>query len=115
MSKKPNFNPMREDLMNSIAEILLPNFEVLRVASQEFAIPVVDAEGNEGYIAITFRIPKGSRDGTPYDGHDEAEDYKFKLAEKAKKQAEKEREKQAKIAADEKKRKTAEQLIKEEQ
>ena len=107
MAKKPNFNPVREEIMNSVAENLLADFEVLRVASQEFSIPVVDADGNEGYVAITFRIPKGSRDGTPYDGHAEAEDYKFKQAEKAKKQAEKEREKQAKIAADEKKRQEA--------
>lgn len=106
MSKKPNFNPIRQEIMNTVAENLSADFEVLQVASQEFAIPIVDAEGNEGYIAITFRIPKGSRDGTPYDGHDEAEDYKFKLAEKAKKQAEKEKEKQAKIVADEKKRKS---------
>ena len=65
--------------------------EVLRVKSNEIALPVVDDEGEERWLVLTFKVPTGERDsGEAYDGYSVAEDYQMKLAEKAAKQAEKE-------------------------
>ena len=59
--------------------------EVLRVGSNEIALPVVDEDGNEKWLVLTFKVPTGSRDGDAYDGYAMAEDYKMKLQEKAEK------------------------------
>ena len=61
--------------------------EVLRVGSNELALPVVDTDGNERWLVVTFKVPTGSRDGDPYDGYSMAEDYQMKLTEKAEKAA----------------------------
>ena len=63
--------------------------EVLRVGSNEIALPVVDAEGEERWLVLTFKVPTGSRDGEAYDGYSMKEDYEMKLAEKAAKAEEK--------------------------
>lgn len=76
--------------------------EVLRVKSNEIAIPVVDSEGNERWIVITIKVPTGERGGDGYDGYSMAEDYQMKQEAKAEKKAEKE----AKAEADRKKRET---------
>ena len=74
--------------------------EVLRVGSNEIALPVVDEDGNEKWLVLTFKVPTGSRDGDAYDGYSMAEDYQMKLKEKAEKQAAKD----AKAAKDKAKR-----------
>ena len=74
--------------------------EVLRVKSNEIAIPVVDSEGNERWVVLPFKVPTGERGGDGYDGYSMAEDYQMKQAAKAEKKAEKE----AKAEADRKKR-----------
>ena len=56
--------------------------EVLRVGSNEIALPVVDDDGNEKWLVLTFKVPTGSRDGDAYDGYSMAEDYQMKQAEK---------------------------------
>ena len=56
--------------------------EVLRVGSNEIALPVVDEDGNEKWLVLTFKVPTGSRDGDAYDGYAMAEDYKMKCEEK---------------------------------
>ena len=61
--------------------------EVLRTKSNVIALPVVDLEGEETYLTITFSVPTGTRQGEPYDGHAEAEGYAHDLKEKAKKKA----------------------------
>ena len=63
--------------------------EVLRVGSNEIALPVVDTEGEERWLVLTFKVPTGSRDGEAYDGYSMKQDYEMKLAEKAEKAAEK--------------------------
>ena len=76
--------------------------EVLRVGSNEIAIPVVDEDGNEKWLVLTFKVPTGSRDGDAYDGYSMAEDYQMKQVEKAEKakakaeKAEKDKAKRAK-------------------
>lgn len=57
--------------------------EVLRVGSNELALPVVDSNGEERWLVVTFKVPTGSRKGDAYDGYSMKEDYEMKLAEKA--------------------------------
>jgi hypothetical protein len=61
--------------------------EVLQTASNELAIPVVDAEGGEQFIVVTVKVPTGERGGDPYDGYAVAQDYAMKC-EKRKAKAE---------------------------
>jgi hypothetical protein len=75
--------------------------EVLKVKSNEFAIPTLDEDGNEEFLVLTFKVPTGSRDdGEAYDGYAIAEQYAESVVakeEKAKIEAEK---KAKKIARD---------------
>lgn len=80
--------------------------EVLRVKSNEIALPVVDDEGEERWLVLTFKVPTGERHGDPYDGYSMAEDYKMGLEKKAAKAAEKEAEVAKKKAKQEAKEKT---------
>jgi hypothetical protein len=57
--------------------------EVLRVGSNELALPVVDSEGEERWLVLTFKVPTGSRQGDVYDGYSMKQDYEMKLAKKA--------------------------------
>lgn len=79
--------------------------EVLRVKSNEIAIPTVDEERNDKFLKIAVSVPTGSRDdGEAYDGYGIAEQYADKVKadeEKAKVEAEK---KAQKIARDKAKR-----------
>ena len=67
------------------------NDEVLRTASNEIAIPVVDYQNNERFVVITVKVPSGSRDGDAYDGYEVAQDYEMKCEERKAKAKEKER------------------------
>ena len=79
--------------------------EVLRVKSNEIALPVVDSEGEERWLVLTFKVPTGERGGDPYDGYSMAEDYQMSLEKKAAKAAEKEAEAAKKKAKQEAKAK----------
>ena len=74
--------------------------EVLLTNSNEFALPCVDAEGNDEFLVLTFKVPTGSREGDPYDGYGEAEAFALKTAEKAEKAKEAAEAKARKIARD---------------
>ena len=63
--------------------------EVLRVGSNEIALPVVDEDGNEKWLVLTFKVPTGSRDGDAYDGYSMAQDYQMKCEDKERKAKEK--------------------------
>ena len=76
--------------------------EVLRVKSNEIALPVVDDEGEERWLVLTFKVPTGERGGDAYDGYSMAEDYQMNLAKKAARAAEKEAEAAKKKAKAEK-------------
>ena len=99
--KKTN-DILRAQYLDLITKLLTDaNEEVLRVKSNEIAIPCVDADGNDSYVVVTVKVPTGSRDGDPYDGYGEAESYELSCkqkTEKAKVDAEK---KAKKIARDE--------------
>lgn len=98
-SKKILHDALRAKYIERVSEFLADaGEEVLITGSNEIALPCVDSEGNDEFIVITFKVPTGSRDGDAYDGYSMAEDFKMKTAEKAEK---------AKIAAEKKAKKIA--------
>ena len=79
--------------------------EVLRVKSNEIAMPTLDEEGNDEWIVLTVKVPTGSRDdGEAYDGYGMATQYAEAVAEKEAKAKADAEKKARKIARDEKNR-----------
>lgn len=78
--------------------------EVLQVGSNEIAIPCVDEENNDKFVTIKVTVPKGSRDGEPYDGYAMCSDYAHNKAEAEEKAKAKAEAKAKKIAKDKVKR-----------
>lgn len=76
--------------------------EVLITGTNEICIPCVDEEGNDKFLQIVFKVPKGSRDGEPFDGYSLAEDFEIKQDLKAQKKKEDEEKKKKKIERDKK-------------
>lgn len=104
MAKTKITDVIRSLYMDSVKSMLENDGEeVLLVKSGTFSIPWVRDE-EEGYINITFSIPKGSRDGDGYNGHEEAMNYAFECAEKEAKAKAKAEEKAKKMAKDKAKR-----------
>lgn len=102
VSRKVEREILREEFLRRVIDgFLADGEEVLRVKSNEIAIPVVGCEGNEDFIVITVKVPTGANKGLePYDGYEMAQDYEMKLTEKEQKAKEKEIQKQKKIARD---------------
>ena len=95
----------RETYLNEIINYFHDHEDVLRVKSNEIAIPIVDCNDVEKYIVITVKVPTGADKGRePFDGYAEAEDYEHKLKEKAIKAQKKAEAKAKKIEHDEKMR-----------
>ena len=87
ISRKGERDLIRAQYLEAVSGFLasLDN-EVLRVKSNEIALPVVGCEGNEDFLVITFKVPTGANKGTePYDGYGEAESYALSLKAKAEK------------------------------
>ena len=100
MSKKTN-DALRNQYLNLITKLLVKaDEEVLRVKSNEIAIPCVDADGEDSFVVITIKVPTGSRDGDVYDGYGEAESYQLNCKQKAEKAAAEAEKKAKKIARD---------------
>ena len=95
VSRKVERELIRSEFLALVTEFLATHGEeVLRVKSNEIAIPVVGCEDNEDFLVITFKVPTGANKGTePYDGYALAEDYIHNLAEKERKAKEKAEEK----------------------
>jgi hypothetical protein len=115
MNKATN-EALRAQYIELVSKLLADGGEeVLRVKSNEIAIPCVDKDGEDNYVVITIKVPTGSRDGEPYDGYGEAESYEMGCKQKAEKAAADAKKKAAKIARDEAMRaKKAEQKAKRE-
>ena len=106
MSKKTTNDALRNQYVDKLIEALSRMDEdVLRVGSNELAIPVVDAEGEDSYVVFTVKVPTGSRDGEAYDAYGLAQEYEMKTKEKAEKAKKAAEEKARKIARDEAMRK----------
>ena len=99
-TKKQLHEEIRNRYLALISEHLTAQGEeILRVKSNEIAIPCLDEDGNEEFIVMTFKVPTGSRDdGEAYDGYGMAEQYAESVAEK---------EEKAKIEAEKKAKKIA--------
>ena len=104
-TKKNVKSELRNIWTEKVIEWLKTNGEdVLRVSSNEVAIPVVRSDGNEDFVIITVKVPIGSRDGETYDGYAMAEDYKMKIDSRAVRAAEMAKVKEEKKKRDEKAR-----------
>ena len=95
VSRKIERELIRTNFLEKVAQFLYESGEeVLRVKSNEIAIPVVGCEGNEDFLVINFKVPTGANKGLePYDGYAIAEDYVHNLAEKERKAEERKAEK----------------------
>ena len=113
MAKVKNSEVVKANFMAQVKAFFEEkNEEVLLVKSGTFSIPWVLGE-DEGYINLTFSIPKGARDGEGYSGHEEAQNFELEQKNKLEEKAKREIAKQKKIARDialrEKKRKEKEE------
>ena len=98
---KTKFDGVRNEIMENLKTIYMEKgYDVLQTGSQEFCLPVVGDDMEEGYLVITFKIPKGARDCDHYDGYAMAEEYRMKCEEKARKAEESVKKKAEKIAKD---------------
>ena len=103
MTRKALREALKNDYIKTIIEALAATGEdVGMVGSNEFNLPVVDAEGNEDFIVVKVSIPTGSRDGEAYDGYGARQDYTIKCADKEAKAKKAAEAKAKKIARDEK-------------
>lgn len=102
VSRKVEREILREEYLNAIINSFIEkDEEVLRVKSNEIAIPVVGCEGNEDFIVVTVKVPTGANKGLePYDGYEMAQDYEMKVAEKERKAKENAEKKKKKIEKD---------------
>lgn len=106
MSKKMTIDALRVKYVEMLKKMLAgADEEVLRVGSNELAIPVVDDEGEDQYVVFKVQVPSGSRDGEAYDAYGLAQEYEMHQAEKKEKAAKAAEKKAAKIARDEAARK----------
>lgn len=102
---KTKFDDVRNQFMGAIRAMFeASNYEVLQTGTQELCIPVVNDEKDEGYIVLTLKIPKGSRDGDAYDGYAMAEEFQMKQDERRAKAEATARKKAEKIKRDAKMR-----------
>lgn len=101
VSRKVERDNLRNEYLQKVIDAFVSEDEVLRVKSNEIAIPVVGCEGNEDFIVITVKVPIGANKGKePYDGYELAQEYEMKLKEKEEKRKENEEKKKKKIARD---------------
>ena len=102
VSRKVERELIREKYLNEFIEFLTAKGEeVLRVKSNEIAIPTVGCEDNEDFLVVTVKVPTGANKGLePYDGYAEAEDYALKLKQKEEKTKADAEKKAKKIARD---------------
>ena len=105
-NKKSLHEEIRKRYMETVKAFLTEKGEeVLLTASNEFALPCLDSEGNDEFIVLTFKVPTGSRDGEAYDGYAMAQDFEMKTKTKAEKAEKAAQAKAKKIARDEQMRK----------
>ena len=105
-TKKQLHEALRQKFLETVKEFYEgKDEEVLRVKSNEIAIPTLDEDGNDEWVVITFKVPTGSRDdGEAYDGYGMATQYAEAVAEKEAKAKADAEKKAKKIARDEKNR-----------
>ena len=89
--KLSNSNAIRAALIKSLMEQFnAAGEDVGQIASNIFNFPVVAEDGEEGWVEIAVKVPKGTKD-EEYDGYGRREQYSLDCEEKAAKKAEKEK------------------------
>ena len=112
-------NELREVFAQVIESALGVDYDVLRVPLSadstsdgfQLAIPTTDSEQNEKTVLVHISVPKGNRDGVPYDPYEENERYKENVAAKKDKEA-KRAEKKAREEAERSRKKEAKKTVK---
>lgn len=100
MTKNQIREVVKAEFLSKIAETLTAQGEeVLKTKKNVFAIPFARDE-EEGFVTITVSVPTGSRDGDEYDGYGEAESYRMKVEEDARKAEEAKKKKEEKMRKD---------------
>lgn len=98
MAKKSEIVKM--DFMQKVKNFLESEGEaVLQIKNGTYSIPWA-LDGDEGYLNLTFSVPKGTREGDLFDGYEEAKNYRLESEAKAKAKAEREEKKQKKMEKD---------------
>lgn len=104
MSRKQITEEIRLAYLEKVSSFFQSEDEqVLRVKSNEIAMPVVGSDGSEEFVVVTIKVPNGSKD-EPYDGYAMAEDYEIHQREKDEKKKKREEAKKRKIEHDKKMR-----------
>ena len=101
--KLKNANEIRANLIAKLLEEFSAEEDCGMIASNSFNMPVVSADGEEGWVEIVVKVTKDAGD----DGYMKREQYADKVADNARKNAEREKAKAEKIARDNAKREKA--------
>ena len=104
-SKASLENALRKEIMDVVIAAISEHFDLDPETQIEFVnsgtitLPLVDAEGNDKWPTIKVAIPRGTRNGEgsyiPYDGHQEAQEYREDMESKAQERAVKKAMKEA--------------------
>lgn len=114
MNKKQAIDSLRNRTLQRIIDFFANEGEdVQQTKTGTVMFPAIDELGNECFLTVTVQIPKGSRDGEPYDGYAEAENYRIETKRKQDEKIAKEIAKQKKIERDKKLREEKAKLKKE--
>lgn len=102
--KLSNANVIRSRVVKAVmAYFVEANEDCGMIASNSFNFPIVAEDGEEGWVEVVVKVPKGTKD-EEYDGYGRREQYEIDLKEKAEKKAKAEKKKAEKIAKDKAKR-----------
>ena len=106
--KLANANEIRARLIGVLSAFFDEKGEdVGLIASNTFNFPIVAEDGEEGWVEVVVKVPKGTKD-EEYDGYGRRQQYALDLKEKAEKKAKAEETKAKKIAKDKARREKAE-------
>lgn len=105
--KLANANAIRTAIIHDLFSQYSLGEDCGMIASNTFNFPVVADDGEEGWVEIVVKVPKGTKD-EEYDGYGRREAYSLNLKEKAEKKAKAEAAKAKKIKKDKERREKAE-------
>ena len=91
-------NAIRAAYVGTVSAFLAEKGEDIgMISSNTFNFPIVTNDGEEAWVEITVKVPKGTKD-EEYDGYSRREQYDITQREKADKKAKREAESKAKKA-----------------
>ena len=101
-------NAIRADFIKLFADYLAQKGEDIGlINSNTLNFPIVTSDGEEGWVEIVVKVPKGTKD-EDYDGYSRREQYAIDCKAKAEKKAKAEEAKAKKIAKDKARREKSE-------